>query len=458
MHREYHFCFYRIIFVIIAIFSKLYDNIFIENTFFRNFIVYFLGGYEMNYEPVLLFVKQLLGYSHLSITLYKEPFAENTTLDLGLRHLLNPDTDYQALLQSLSRIISSNKLYKIHDKFHCHYIIFLLPGTDVPTYASVGPYRLKTVTHQDIQEIAISIDASSNVMEQLNKFYEDLPLVQDESQVLGLLYTLGETLWGSLDNFSLEEITDLAPYDSGPLEKYDNFTASDEAFVNMKLLEERYSIENQLMNAVSQGQTHKAEMLIRNFLSRQMERRSSDLLRDAKNYSVILNTLLRKAAEMGTVHPLHIDRLSSRFSRRIEACNAVSELVPLHLEMVHKYCLLVKNHSLKGYSFPVRRVLTQIDSDLTADLSLRTLAEYLNVNPSYLSALFKRETGSTLTEYVNKKRIEHAIFLLNTSSAQIQTIAQQCGISDVNYFTKIFKKQIGKTPKAYRDGISPYQP
>ena len=115
--------------------------------------------------------------------------------------------------------------------------------------------------------------------------------------------------------------------------------------------------------------------------------------------------------------------------------------------------LLVKNHSMKGYSLLIRKALTHIDSDLTADLSLKSLAELLGVNSSYLSTLFKKETGSTLTEYVNRKRVEHAIFLLNSTNLQIQEIAAACGIPDVNYFTKIFKKQVGNTPKEYREKI-----
>ena len=86
--------------------------------------------------------------------------------------------------------------------------------------------------------------------------------------------------------------------------------------------------------------------------------------------------------------------------------------------MVRKYCLLVKNHSLKGYSLLIRKVITKIDYDLTADLSLKVQAEYLNVNPSYLSTLFKKETGLTLTEYINRKRIDHALLLLNSTVMQ----------------------------------------
>ena len=187
--------------------------------------------------------------------------------------------------------------------------------------------------------------------------------------------------------------------------------------------------------------------------SKDLEPRTNDSLRNIKNYTIILNTLLRKAAENGAVHPLHIDSLSSRFAHRIEALSSEEDAFSLQKEMAHKYCLLVKNHSMKGYSLLIRKVLTRIDSDLTADLSLKSQAELLGVNSSYLSTLFKKETGSTLTEYVNRKRVEHAIFLLNSTNLQIQEIAAACGIPDVNYFTKIFKKQVGNTPKEYREKI-----
>ena len=119
--------------------------------------------------------------------------------------------------------------------------------------------------------------------------------------------------------------------------------------------------------------------------------------------------------------------------------------------MIDKYCQLVKKHSMKNYSSLVQKVITLVDFDITADLSLSRQAEILNVNASYLSTLFKKETGTTLTEYVAKKRVEQAAFLLTSTNLQIQTISQNCGIYDVNYFTKLFKKYTGKTPKEYRE-------
>ena len=219
-------------------------------------------------------------------------------------------------------------------------------------------------------------------------------------------------------------------------------------------LEDRYDVERKLMQAVSSGQIPKAELMFTTLSKYQFEARSTNALRNTKNYLIILNTILRVAARNGDVPPFHVDRLSSAYAHKIENITSTNSGGNLMKEMVRKYCLLVKNHSMKGYSLLVRKVLTQIDYDITADLGLKNLATQLNVNPSYLSTLFKKETGSTLTEYVNQKRIEHAVFLLNTSNLQIQMIAQYSGIADVNYFTKTFKKIIGITPKEYRDNIS----
>lgn len=239
-------------------------------------------------------------------------------------------------------------------------------------------------------------------------------------------------------------------------EKIQNFNTNfkDDVVLNAYSLEQRYALENQLMQAVSSGKLYNAEMFFNELSSMQLEKRLDNPVRDMKNYAIILNTLLRKAAENASVHPLHINQLSTQYAFKIESINSQASFMSLLKEMIRKYTLLVKNHSLKGYSMYIRKIITAINQDLTDDLSLKALAKALNVNPSYLSTLFKKETGLTLTEFVNQKRIEHALLLLNSTDMQIQTVALNCGIPDVNYFTKLFKKIVGKTPKEYREIIT----
>ena len=58
-----------------------------------------------------------------------------------------------------------------------------------------------------------------------------------------------------------------------------------------------------------------------------------------------------------------------------------------------------------------------------------------------------------LPGFIIRKRIEHAVYLLSSTDMQIQNIAQYCGIPDVNYFTKIFKKVMNKTPSEFKEEI-----
>jgi len=335
----------------------------------------------------------------------------------------------------------------------CRYILFQLPDAKEKVYAYIGPYTLTAISKSDILAVAEQYKLAPGNLTQVEQFYMDLPFITDDNPLLTLIYTLGEYLWNGSDNFSISDNFQFSLQVSDDVIPIPDIQTSEEALLSIQILEERYEVEQQLSQAVTGGHLHKAELALAKLTSRQFESRADNPIRDYRNYSIILNTILRKAAESAAVHPIQINEISSRYARKIELINSHFAFLTLIKEMVRKYCLMVKNHSLKGYSMLIRKAITTINYDLSADLSLKTQAKLLNVNPSYLSTLFKKETGFTLTEYVNRKRVEHAILLLNSTDMQIQTIALYCGIPDVNYFTKTFKKLIGKTPKEYREMI-----
>lgn len=99
----------------------------------------------------------------------------------------------------------------------------------------------------------------------------------------------------------------------------------------------------------------------------------------------------------------------------------------------------------------IRKVKKLIRSDLPGDLSVSSLADQVYVTPNYLSRIFKRLTGEGCNEYIVKKRIEKAKFLLETSSLKAGEIAGLIGYHDINYFSLAFKKQTGVSPTRYRE-------
>lgn len=407
----------------------------------------------MPLPPIFPFFEKIMQNMHLNTYILQEPFDSRVPFDAGMRSLLNPKADYASYFQGLNRLSSQHVIYKIFDAFLFNYILLELPAQEIRTYLLIGPYTLTAFDRNTILEKAEEFSVSPELFPEFNRIYSMLPLVVDSGTLFTIVNTFCAEIWGSMDNFTMQEIHNTDFDNTLPDTDYDSVKDANDLFRNIADIEKRYSSESNMLQAVSRGQLHKLEMFIEhlNFLT--LEQRTADPIRDAKNYAIITNTLLRKAAEHGAVHPIHIDEISSQFARKIELATSLQTLTSLTKEMMRKYALLVKNHSMKGYSPLVRKVMIHIDSDLSADLSLNVHAKLLNVNPSYLSTVFKKETGSTLTEYVTQKRIDHALFLLNTTSLQIQTIAQYCGFPDIAYFSKTFKRLIGKTPSEYRNGI-----
>ncbi len=216
------------------------------------------------------------------------------------------------------------------------------------------------------------------------------------------------------------------------------------------LYEKIYSIENRLIEAVLLGEEHNARLIAEEFPSGLYDSAAHDFLKTVKCYCVSLNALLRKAAERSGVEPQYIFEKSDEILVITENITQGSFVKSVITEIAVSYAQLVKYHCRSDYSSPVSRAIIKIHHDLTADISLNALAEFNNISPVYFSGLFKAETGVTLTDYVNHKRIERAKYYLENTHLHIKEISVKCGMDDINYFSKLFKKLEGITPKEYR--------
>ncbi len=407
----------------------------------------------MRYNSELHFFEKLLDNLKLNHVVLTEDTTPDLFIDFGLRNSFGLEVEYERLMDFITQTIKPNTFYLFSDNFFCKYIAFQLPETEKTSVFLIGPYTEQTCTEKNIYEAFEKFHVSSQIARQMLQYYSQIPYIADSTFLISAISTVGEILWGSSDQYSFvngfhslsEETFQKISENLEPMENLD---------YQIQLIEKRYAAENRFLQNISQGNIHKVDSAFSNSSLMDIEPRIPDSLRNFKNYCIIMNTLLRKAVEQGAVHPIHIDQLSSSFAQKIELIRSLSDGKKLMKEMVHKYSLLVKNHSMKGYSLLIQKVITIIDMDITSDLSLSTLAGTLNINPSYLSTLFKKETGQTLTDYVNEHRIQYGIFLLNSTQLQVQSIAQHCGISDINYFTRIFKKYTGMTPTEYRNKVT----
>jgi len=105
-------------------------------------------------------------------------------------------------------------------------------------------------------------------------------------------------------------------------------------------------------------------------------------------------------------------------------------------------------------NWAIEEVKRHIQTHYQEELDLSRLAELVYLTPSYLSKLFREETGGTITDYLISIRIERAKTLLYGNRAwKTYEVGEQVGYADPAYFNKVFKKVVGCTPKEYRERV-----
>ncbi|MFQ7002415.1 MAG: helix-turn-helix transcriptional regulator [Ruthenibacterium lactatiformans] len=217
----------------------------------------------------------------------------------------------------------------------------------------------------------------------------------------------------------------------------------------MELLERRYRDENALLAAVSRGDYDAAVRHLGRF-SIKFHAPHRRAAAGRQNMLIVVNTLLRKAAESGGVHPVYIDQLSGALAVKIERVADTVEANRLGLEMLRRYCRLVRNDAHSGCSQAVQKTLSYISLHLSGELSLRSIAAALGFSATYLSAQFSRERGETLTAYIHTLRLQTARRLLDETDLPVAEVAARVGMVDVAYFSRLFKKKYGLSPLRYR--------
>ncbi len=90
-------------------------------------------------------------------------------------------------------------------------------------------------------------------------------------------------------------------------------------------------------------------------------------------------------------------------------------------------------------------------------ITARSVAEYLHVNPSYLSRIFREDSGIGIVDYIHEQRLLHAKSLLESTELPVSVIAENSGFRDVNYFSRLFRSKTGLSPSDYRKTLKKHQ-
>lgn len=97
-----------------------------------------------------------------------------------------------------------------------------------------------------------------------------------------------------------------------------------------------------------------------------------------------------------------------------------------------------------------KKAIEYLDNNYRQNITLLIIANYVGLNPRYLITIFKKNTGYSVIEYLNRYRISKAKEILTDNTIKLPVICKMVGIDDVNYFSRMFKKYVGISPKYYR--------
>ncbi|MCM3699529.1 helix-turn-helix domain-containing protein [Paenibacillus macerans] len=173
-------------------------------------------------------------------------------------------------------------------------------------------------------------------------------------------------------------------------------------------------------------------------------------LRHQKNIAITVITLATRAAMEGGMFPEEAYTLSDMHIQHIEELGEVSKVESALQAALGDFADGVKRGLDQRVSRPIAVCQRYIFDHLYEELSLPVLAKISGVSTVHLSRLFRRETGISLTEYIQRQRVEEAKQLLSLSDYSLSDISARLLFHDQSYFTKVFKKYAGVTPKQYR--------
>ena len=179
---------------------------------------------------------------------------------------------------------------------------------------------------------------------------------------------------------------------------------------------------------------------------------SDDPVRNCKYLFVASATLACRAAMAAGMEPERAYNSSDLYIQRMDRLDTVEEVCRLRREMFAFYLKEVRAVPKRTpYSRPVAACVDYIYEHLHQRITLPALAEQAGLTESYLSTLFKRETGRTVSDYVMDKRIEAACNMLKFSGWSCADIGAILAFSSQSHFIRAFKARTGLTPRAYRE-------
>lgn len=366
------------------------------------------------------------------------------------RYCYNPRLQPEFTEKTLSRLLADmrdNTLYGLQDALGLCVQFFRFSGNAF----LVGPFARSDFDTARVQDVLVANRIPASIAASIRVYYSAFPIISSY-QVRKTVTACIRSFTGSSEEYAFRRLQgggeDLSVPQPGQAESLDYST-----------LFQRYDVEVRFLRMIETGDTANVLSAYHdmNLQGLGKARYINAVYQDPSVGLSMVRALARKAAERGGASIVEINEITQRAVQKLFTAQNVDQLIEITCAMILELTESVRQHQLHmgNYSIPIRRTAEYLRFNYSQQIGLSRLAKYAGFSENYLSALFKKETGMTISQYIAHLRCTQAAQMLRDSATSIQEISSYVGYPDNNYFVKVFKKQYGVTPSEYREGKVP---
>lgn len=213
-----------------------------------------------------------------------------------------------------------------------------------------------------------------------------------------------------------------------------------------------YEKEFEYYECVKEGNIKRLSEIITDLGGEGTGKLSADALQNIKYHFVISVALVTRYCVEGGLEMETAYNMSDYYINKGDLCSSIEEVNALNRVMVKNFASKMSAHAVqKVYSRQATICMDYIFNNLHSRLTVESVADVLNLSAGYLSRMFHKEVGITVSGYIIEKRIQAAENLLKYSDYSSLDIANYLCFSSHSHFISVFKEHTGMTPGQYRN-------
>lgn len=323
-----------------------------------------------------------------------------------------------------------------------------ISATFGPFFLGEGNIELLVSDLSSIESIGFSEEGAREAISSIP--YKDESFVQSWGRIMETLRTTKLVPYAKISTFKGRKTLDQS-----------SFSIQDNEFENSNIVTS-YAFQREIYQLAKLGDAERlrkilipvnkeaAEKARKDYIQQYRKNSSTQSLRRIKNLIISVNTIIRMAAEENGLTAISLNNISESVVARTESAPNEDSLIDVLDYIIRSYCNAINNAYLQNHSINVVKVQRYIMNHLREKITLEELSSLTHLAPQYLCKLFRAECRITITDYIREQRINEAKWLLESTDLPLTEIADQTGFSDQTYFSSVFKKVTGITPRHYR--------